>query len=293
MLPFNRMYSQIQSYKVRMISHSFSLLNTFSHFLINCKIPLLSSLKGLSLYTSYMSYSLNNTNYISNSFLLNSISSYVVIFDGKLSAYLTTTSSFLLSNSTISSNTEQTCSYTLYLASNCPVTVIDTTSEIVTVESYYLFQIDYVTKATLYNVTSMDNIMTLIYFVHTLTFHINTLTCANTAASTSVLDQCCIYMSDFKKLNFTMTNSIFYNKYLSNTYLIEGTSSEYSLGTSSYDGNFTIYNTTFSGINLATQNAFYMSSQIYMNSLQVLLINITNSTFSYVSYSTPQRLFYS
>ena len=199
-----------------------------------------------------MSYSLNNTNYISNSFLLNSISSYVVIFDGKLSSYLSTTSSFLISNSSISSNTEQTCSYALYLASNCPVTVVDTTSEIVTVESYYLFQIDYVTKATFYNVTSMDNIMTLIYFVHTLTFHINTLTCSNTIASTSVLDQSCIYMSDFKKLNFTMTNSIFYNKYLSNTYLIEGTSSEYSSGSSSYDGNFTIYNTTFKGINLAT-----------------------------------------
>jgi len=59
-------------------------------------------------------------------------------------------------------------------------------------------------------------------------------------------------MSDFKKLNFTMTNSLFYNKYLSNTYLIEGTSSEYSSGSSSYDGNFTIYNTTFKGINLAT-----------------------------------------
>jgi len=161
-----------------------------------------------------MSYSLNNTNYISNSFLLNAITSSVVIFDGKIASYLSTPSSFLLSNSIISSNTQQTCSYALYLASNCPVKVVDSTSEIVTVESYYLFSLDYVTKAVLYNVTSLDNILTLITFSHTLTFDINTLTCANTVASISVYDQSCIYMSDFKKLNFTLANSLFYNKYL-------------------------------------------------------------------------------
>ena len=157
---------------------------------------------------------MNNTNYISNSFLLNAISSSVMIFDGKIASYLSTTSSFYLSNSTISSNTQKTCSYALYLTSSCPVTVIDSTSEIVTVESYYLFSLDYITKAVLYNVASMDNILTLITFAHTLTFDVNALTCANTAASTSVYDQSCIYMSDFKKLNFTLTNSLFYNKYL-------------------------------------------------------------------------------
>ena len=76
----------------------------------------------------------------------------------------------------------------------------------------------------------MDNILTLGYFIRTMNVQISNLTCGSTSIkNTNIYDKSCINIFDFNQLNFSISNSKFFNKNLLNDHVIKATSDQSSL----------------------------------------------------------------
>jgi len=137
----------------------------------------------------------------------------------------------------------------------------------------------------------MDNSLTHINYIKTLRFIVDGFVCGNTYLSSSENDRSCLRMTDFSKINFTITNSQFFNKYLVDNFLIEASSEQKSLINTEYEGYITLKNITFHDIALTTTDPFYVSASMYLSSLKTLDISITEITFNQLLSTTPERLF--
>ena len=152
-----------------------------------------------------MLYTLNNTNFLSNTFLSDSKELTELIFDGRIVSYLPEESSFQMTNSSISSNSLLVCSYSTFLVNNnCPSESTVTSKQ---AEKTYLLTFDYLSNVTLVNIITMDNSLTFVNYIKTLSFIVNGLTCGNSYLNSSGNDNSCIRISEFSKINLTILNS--------------------------------------------------------------------------------------
>jgi len=87
---------------------------------------------------------------------------------------------------------------------------------------------DYLSSVRLQNITSIDNSLTLINYIRTLNFIVDGFTCGNTEINTTGKDHSCLTISKFSNITFELTNSTFFNKNLTNNYVIEAISDEIS-----------------------------------------------------------------
>ena len=83
---------------------------------------------------------------------------------------------------------------------------------------------NYLTSVTMLNMLSMDNSLTLMNNIKPLRFFVDGLSCGNTQLNLSGNDYSCIQLSDFSKINLTISNSHFFNKKLTNNYVIDASS---------------------------------------------------------------------
>lgn len=237
-----------------------------------------------------MTYSLNKVNFISNTFLSDQKYLTELIFDGKIFSYLPEDSSFSMTNSIVSSNSLLLCAYSAYLIDNNCGTVA-TLSTTIQAEKAYLVTFDYLSEVTFLNVVFMDNSLTHINYIKTLSLIVDGFICGNTQLSSSINDNSCLRITEFSKINCTIKNSQFFNKNLVNNYIIEASSEQNSLINTEYEGSITLKNITFHDITLTTTASFYISASLYLSSLQTLAISINQITFNQLFVTTPERLF--
>jgi len=74
-------------------------------------------------------------------------------------------------------------------------------------------------------------------------------------------------MTEFSKINFTITNSQFFNKNLVDNFLIEASSEQNSLINTEHEGKITLKNITFHDIAVTTSTSFYVSASLHLSSL--------------------------
>ena len=85
---------------------------------------------------------------------------------------------------------------------------------------------NHLSNVTVLNIESIDNSLALLNYMKALSFTVDRLSCGNSQLFSSISknDKSCIKISEFSSINFTITNSLFFNKNIINNYVIDASS---------------------------------------------------------------------